>query len=172
MECVFPTPVGVFLWPPLLSASNLRLPHARGGVSVIRRRRRIVAVSSPRPWGCFRGADLRPAEGRVFPTPVGVKWFGVSMRTKKAAPRNWGRPLRFVVFGRRGISVFWRCCLRGRASAFPRRVILLNKARLGKGGGLGEGNTFARQRKGFPSPSSPAIASKPAFAAPSRGRQS
>ena len=62
--------------------------------------------------------------------------------------------------GRRGIFVFFAFCLRGtvergRASAFPRRVILLNKARLGKGGGLGEGNPFARQRKGFPSPSAP-----------------
>ena len=35
---------------------------------------------------------------------------------------------------------------------FPQRHIFLNKARLGRGGGLGEGNPFARQRKGFPSP--------------------
>ncbi len=37
-----------------------------------------------------------------------------------------------------------------RALPFP--VILLNKARWGRGGGQGEGNPLTRQLRGFPSP--------------------
>ena len=40
----------------------------------------------------------------------------------------------------------------GMPSAFPPPPILLNKARLGRGGGLGEGRTFVRQPKVLPSP--------------------
>ena len=71
-EEVFPTPVGVF--PPSRAMLELMacLPHARGGVSDVQRTRIKVALSSPRPWGCF--PEPCPAQCRclVFPTPVGV----------------------------------------------------------------------------------------------------
>ena len=36
--------------------------------------------------------------------------------------------------------------------AFPFPVTLLNKARWGRGGGLGEGNPLSREQRGVPSP--------------------
>ena len=42
-------------------ATNLHLWHADKD-----------ALSSPRPWGCFRFLVLRQAQAQVFPTPVGV----------------------------------------------------------------------------------------------------
>ncbi len=69
---VFPTPVGVF--PTLSSAdyTTLRLPHARGGVSVFALRMGGKTASSPRPWGCFYHRHLGQDIYLVFPTPVGV----------------------------------------------------------------------------------------------------
>ena len=69
---VFPTPVGVFL-PSLPRRSSLsRLPHARGGVSLLAKNCVRSALSSPRPWGCFRRSAARRCRRGVFPTPVGV----------------------------------------------------------------------------------------------------
>ena len=69
---VFPTPVGVFLFPSLPSYTWAGLPHARGGVSI----RDPVLLneweSSPRPWGCFYRRSSYMGSLFVFPTPVGV----------------------------------------------------------------------------------------------------
>ncbi len=69
---VFPTPVGVFPHHSTTRNAGLSLPHARGGVSINRNVTRMVAPSSPRPWGCFRGGDPNMPDIWVFPTPVGV----------------------------------------------------------------------------------------------------
>ncbi len=69
---VFPTHVGVF--PPGSGDFDTfrRLPHARGGVSVVYVRPFTAETSSPRTWGCF----WHPCNGKrpcgVFPTHVGV----------------------------------------------------------------------------------------------------
>ena len=86
-QTVFPTPVGVF---PGRTSSRVRrrsLPHARGGVSFqdIPQRRR--ALSSPRPWGCFRPAEFGAFHLIVFPTPVGV-----FPRHRRCDPRHPGLP--------------------------------------------------------------------------------
>mgnify|MGYP006880515192 CR=1 FL=1 len=72
MVRVFPTPVGVFLAPTEYHAELVRLPHARGGVSAGFRIQQSVALSSPRPWGCFYPAYYGVYPYFVFPTPVGV----------------------------------------------------------------------------------------------------
>ena len=71
-SAVFPTPVGVFPRSCRGCRCHGGLPHARGGVSDVQRTRIKVALSSPRPWGCF--PEPCPAQCRclVFPTPVGV----------------------------------------------------------------------------------------------------
>ncbi len=89
---VFPTHVGVFLTGGSLKVSLQSLPHARGGVSVVKRRTRlrggssprtwgvsvsiftqaIGAQSSPRTWGCFQRGVKNRLGDRVFPTHVGV----------------------------------------------------------------------------------------------------
>ena len=69
---VFPTPVGVF---PRLQGGrrkDLRLPHARGGVSWADFEGRRDNSSSPRPWGCFLCKCSYRDVLLVFPTPVGV----------------------------------------------------------------------------------------------------
>ena len=72
LDEVFPTPVGVFPRWFRMPLQFGGLPHARGGVSRMRRLPREILESSPRPWGCF-SAPVPPgrADG-VFPTPVGV----------------------------------------------------------------------------------------------------
>ena len=69
---VFPTPVGVF--PPTRPATRdpARLPHACGGVSVVRELAVLHRASSPRLWGCFRAVCDGHFSFTVFPTPVGV----------------------------------------------------------------------------------------------------
>ena len=69
---VFPTPVGVFLFPKGLFVAHVSLPHTRGGVSVRLHGLDIFSQSSPHPWGCFYGQSLDEADQGVFPTPVGV----------------------------------------------------------------------------------------------------
>ena len=69
---VFPTHVGVFLSSIVLFLLNLRLPHARGGVSRVREIRIPSASSSPRTWGCFSLALSFFCSIYVFPTHVGV----------------------------------------------------------------------------------------------------
>ena len=69
---VFPTPVGVFLAHLEKELKNASLPHARGGVSVLRCSAVRLMASSPRPWGCFLRAMCQESRMVVFPTPVGV----------------------------------------------------------------------------------------------------
>ena len=69
---VFPTLVGVFPARKPWAMPVSSLPHARGGVSELRRQAQIEAGSSPRSWGCFQVVE--PVKGlfHVFPTLVGV----------------------------------------------------------------------------------------------------
>ena len=69
---VFPTPVGVFLLSDVNHVRRQRLPHARGGVSSPEVGGMRKALSSPRPWGCFRERQCATGLHAVFPTPVGV----------------------------------------------------------------------------------------------------
>ena len=69
---VFPTPVGVFLYFITRQPAQSSLPHARGGVSVLRFKSLGRCKSSPRPWGCFHKRHAEPFRTLVFPTPVGV----------------------------------------------------------------------------------------------------
>ena len=72
MARVFPTPVGVFpVWKGI-STEGQRLPHTRGGVSIMPHEMDYQQESSPHPWGCFRPARRGDVSGGVFPTPVGV----------------------------------------------------------------------------------------------------
>ena len=50
---VFPTSVGVFLRVQFQLILSLRLPHERGGVSLVNCERGLLVQSSPRAWGCF-----------------------------------------------------------------------------------------------------------------------
>ena len=42
---------------------------------------------SPRTWGCFLATKATVEEVAVFPTDVGVRWFGVSRCAKKPSGR-------------------------------------------------------------------------------------
>ena len=80
----------------MLATSLMRLPHARGGVSLPLSEIAPTRVSSPRPWGCFFFHISSPFEGFVFPTPVGV-FLGVRL-----VPGAWqGLP-----HARGGVSAF------------------------------------------------------------------
>ena len=64
--------VGVFLTSPTTGATNQRLPHARGGVSMTLTELYIYGLSSPCTWGCFlKYNNLIPSQ-YVFPMHVGV----------------------------------------------------------------------------------------------------
>ncbi len=69
---VFPTHVGVFLRIYIPRGTRLRLPHARGGVSLRCQLANLADRSSPRTWGCFHICKLFPDRRIVFPTHVGV----------------------------------------------------------------------------------------------------
>ena len=69
---LFPTPVGVFLRQSGRIPSCHSLPHARGGVSVTLTCPFDLALSSPRPWGCFHPFRVHSAKSKLFPTPVGM----------------------------------------------------------------------------------------------------
>ena len=69
---VFPTHVGVFLTAGRTSLLDLSLPHARGGVSVEKKKATAVIESSPRTWGCFWYSCAYCVTYNVFPTHVGV----------------------------------------------------------------------------------------------------
>ena len=84
---VFPTPVGVFPNPACSPSVMLRLPHARGGVSLTLWYLLSIPVSSPRPWGCFHVISPFFYIRVVFPTPVGV-----FLCPADAAPRVTGLP--------------------------------------------------------------------------------
>ncbi|SMG65276.1 hypothetical protein BMETH_321_8 [methanotrophic bacterial endosymbiont of Bathymodiolus sp.] len=51
--------MGVFLGHVLGLTHEHRLPHARGGVSLIALIRPNHLKSSPRPWGCFLESPSR-----------------------------------------------------------------------------------------------------------------
>ena len=69
---VFPTCVGVFLAVDCGVRLVSRLPHVRGGVSIVRVSRSEFSESSPRAWGCFGTGLLLRLVVSVFPTCVGV----------------------------------------------------------------------------------------------------
>ena len=69
---VFPTCVGVFLFPFVLQIGKFSLPHVRGGVSDSSWTRVPFLVSSPRAWGCFYTRHKNGWLYDVFPTCVGV----------------------------------------------------------------------------------------------------
>ena len=116
---VFPTCVGVFLYPFTIGFPSSCLPHVRGGVSTFMKPAFEVNGSSPRAWGCFRNRQEKGFERRVFPTCVGVfpkstrKRFrktclphvrgGVSISTfddssvTASSPRAWGCFLKMVI---------------------------------------------------------------------------
>ena len=72
LKTLFPTPVGVFLYPYPLLRKCRTLPHARGGVSWRGYVTPESSLSSPRPWGCFRVSGEELLSPSLFPTPVGV----------------------------------------------------------------------------------------------------
>ena len=69
---VFPTPVGVFPYGLRTEPFTGGLPHARGGVSIVKAINEKRLLSSPRPWGCFSRSPPAWGGRGVFPTPVGV----------------------------------------------------------------------------------------------------
>ena len=69
---VFPTHVGVFLTKDRNGAFDVRLSHARGGVSTPYYFRKGMGLSSPRTWGCFYEDFVEFHIDGVFPTHVGV----------------------------------------------------------------------------------------------------
>ena len=69
---VFPTCVGVFLTCSFCLLLIRRLPHVRGGVSLIWYGSLSTSKSSPRAWGCFLARFRQNYENAVFPTCVGV----------------------------------------------------------------------------------------------------
>ena len=69
---VFPTCVGVFQFEEYPRGLRARLPHVRGGVSVLLYLLHEPGGSSPRAWGCFLNRAMEEAKVSVFPTCVGV----------------------------------------------------------------------------------------------------
>ena len=82
---VFPTHVGVFLLQRRSKDWTVRLPHARGGVSMPGTVTRLRPVSSPRTWGCFSNGGYGRLSASVFPTHVGYfkKTINCSILNKK-----------------------------------------------------------------------------------------
>ena len=60
LRSVFPTCVGVFLFPLNFSVQGPSLPHVRGGVSLQLTIDDPRVQSSPRAWGCFLIANSAP----------------------------------------------------------------------------------------------------------------
>ena len=71
-DSVFPTHVGVFLFPTLNASKIGCLPHACGGVSIPGTVLNGLSRSSPRMWGCFCSGSSVSCHRAVFPTHVGV----------------------------------------------------------------------------------------------------
>ena len=71
-DAVFPTLVGVFPTGAQHCRSGQGLPHARGGVSLLKMQDALGIGSSPRSWGCFLSRLAHATGYRVFPTLVGV----------------------------------------------------------------------------------------------------
>ena len=72
IKTVFPTHVGVFLFPHSSFLMRKGLPHACGGVSGWPDETFSSRWSSPRMWGCFSKFNKPYFIGIVFPTHVGV----------------------------------------------------------------------------------------------------
>ncbi len=72
VDPVFPTHVGVFLQRRSGVSHDVRLPHARGGVSQWINNVAVKFGSSPRTWGCFLMEEQKRYNMVVFPTHVGV----------------------------------------------------------------------------------------------------
>ena len=89
---VFPTPVGVFLLYGAVTTHNNRLPHARGGVSVLHPAFRLDALSSPRPWGCFIVCTLFCDSLQSLPHARGgvSAFIGQIFGGLGSSPRPWG----------------------------------------------------------------------------------
>ncbi len=104
---VFPTPVGVFPYDAAFAATIGGLPHARWGVSGHPPAGLPLLLSSPRPWGCFRGGSAVLGGRRVFPTPVGVFLMSASMR----------RPGRGLPHARGGVSYYGKHLASSRQSS-------------------------------------------------------
>ena len=69
---VFSTSVEVFLMLMSKSSSCWRLLHVRGGVSIRGNLLTVRALSSPRPWRCFRVLSKFSSKRFVFSTSVEV----------------------------------------------------------------------------------------------------
>ncbi len=69
---VFPTGVGMFLDVDVIPVDGRCLPHRRGDVSRAEEPHVARLGSSPQAWGCFRRANRRPRQDKVFPTGVGM----------------------------------------------------------------------------------------------------
>ena len=107
LDFVFPTPVGVFPYDAAFAATIGGLPHARWGVSGHPPAGLPLLLSSPRPWGCFRGGSAVLGGRRVFPTPVGVFLMSASMR----------RPGRGLPHARGGVSYYGKHLASSRQSS-------------------------------------------------------
>ena len=100
---VFPTGVGMFLFPLRPPKYYDGLPHGRGDVS----NRFVGAVrhskSSPRAWGCFYAVSLCTVVRIVFPTGVGM-FLEQPTRCKQRSclPHGRGDVSGTVGFGRSG----------------------------------------------------------------------
>ena len=123
---VFPTLVGVFLAGYAGRGRVHGLPHARGGVSLSFLVTSVMALSSPRSWGCFCYLAARVLQCLVFPTLVGVFPMAV-------APRCWRRRLPHARGGvssgacsvktvRRSSPRSWGCFTAARWPAGTKRV--------------------------------------------------
>ena len=69
---VFPMHVGVFLPIGDITPEKARLPHARGGVSILCVLISEHNMSSPCTWGCFGMLCYNTSINKVFPMHVGV----------------------------------------------------------------------------------------------------
>ena len=89
---VFPTHVGVFLLEALPPVQMQRLPHARGGVSIMNFRTVLNVRSSPRTWGCFyHGPHAVPSEYSLPHARGGVSQLvGIYRHVALSSPRTWG----------------------------------------------------------------------------------
>ena len=120
---VFPTPVGVFPIRSIQIGPRTGLPHARGGVSPLPLRLEAIAVSSPRPWGCFLDELEMLAKEAVFPTPVGVFLSATSLRS----------PVTCLPHARGGVSIWTLMPVSSSASSprpwgcFSRPLVKLSK---------------------------------------------
>ena len=128
---VFPTHVGVFLAPDSLRSETRGLPHARGGVSGLRKTTRVRKASSPRTWGCFNVLLFTKRGWRVFPTHVGVfLWRAADALPSRRLPHARGgvsKSCRCLHLSQPSSPRTWGCfrasaALRARSFVFPTHV--------------------------------------------------